>query len=277
MSKGILWLASYPRSGNTWIRLLLAHALGNPDSPIDLDNLPFGNIVCSRELVDDALGLESADLPEAKLRALWPIACRHIAQTRPDPLFVKSHARWPNDHAQRAALAQTTAGVVLIVRHPADVAVSLAHFFNLSLDRAIEIMADPDFCYNQPPGGMMEFLPEWSGSWSTHSLSWLDSEMPLHVVKYEDLRADTAAGLGGILSFAGLPVSPEAIRHAVRQTSLERLQAEEAKRGFREAPPSGHAFFRSGQVGRGQHALGQRQLTALTRAHGPAMVRAGYA
>jgi aryl sulfotransferase len=207
---------------------------------------------------------------------LWPTVCRHIAKTHPDPLFIKSHARWPNKRTQSAELARATAGVVLIVRHPADVAVSLSHFFDLSLDRAIEIMADTSFCYNHPPGGIMESLPEWAGSWSTHLNSWLDSGLRLHLVKYEDLSADPEAALRGRLSFADLSVSSTAVKRAIQQTTLANLQTTETNTGFCEAPTNQRSFFRSGIVGSAQTMLTAAQLDALTQIHGKTMLRTGY-
>jgi len=274
--RGITWLASYPRSGNTWVRLLLAHALRGDEARVDLNALPFGNIACSRDLVDDALGFESADLPAKNWRALWPAACRHIAETHADPLFIKSHARWPDELSQSEELAQATAGVVLIVRHPADVAVSLSHFFDLSLDRAIEIMANTAYSYNHPPGGIIESLPEWAGSWSTHLDSWLECGLRLHLVKYEDLLANPEATLQGILSFAQLSVPRATLRHAVQQTTLKNLQTAESSMGFREAPTHQRPFFRSGTVGSAQSALTSAQLDSLTQRHGKTMLHFGY-
>lgn len=273
---GIIWLASYPRSGNTWIRLLLAQVLKDEQTPVDLNALPFANITRSRELVDDILGFESADLSEQKLEHLWPEVCHHIAATHSAPLFIKSHARYPVELSQRDELAQASAGVVLIVRHPADVAVSLSHFFDLSLDRAIEIMADPSFCYNHPPGGILESLPEWTGSWSTHLRSWLKSGLQLHLVKYEDLSADPEATLRGILAFAGLPASSSALKRATQQTALANLQMIESLTGFREAPTHQRAFFRSGAVGHTPSLLTAAQVHALTLIHGETMKFANY-
>lgn len=274
---GIVWLASYPRSGNTWVRVLLAHILAPENYELDINALPFGNITSDRDKVDDALGLESADLSRKQLQALWPRVCRFIAQNERAPLFVKTHIRWPENKLQSNDLSSATTGVILIIRHPADVAVSLAHFFSLSIDHAISIMADPMFSYNAPDGGIMEFLPEWSGSWSTHLLSWLDSGVPLHLVKYEDLIADTGKALSGILEFSGLHTTKAKINNAVTKSRLPQLQAAEACEGFNEAPVSSKAFFRKGHTLHGRGLLTPAQVTTLTQQHHDAMVRAGYA
>lgn len=274
---GIYWLASYPRSGNTWIRLLLASALSPERQTPDINQLPFGNVTCERTSVDDALGVESADVPRRLLLDLWPQACRHIAQNLPSPRLVKTHARWPDAPAQQTALRQATAGAVLIVRHPADVAVSLSHFFAITTARAVEIMADPHFHYNHPPGGIMEYLPEWSDSWTNHTLSWLDAGVPLLVVHYEALSANPNRILKNILKFTGMTVSDGTVDWAVQNCRLENLQQVEARTGFAEAPASAKSFFRAGQTLGANAALTSGLLATLTGQQEAAMVRLGYA
>lgn len=273
---GITWLASYPRSGNTWVRLLLAHALADAKEDVDLNRLPFGSIAFSRNLVDDILGLETAELPPHQVQELWPRACHGIAETLSPPAYIKSHARWPEHQPEHECLAKATAGVVLITRHPANVAVSLSRFLNVSLDEAIALMSDEQYWINQPDGGTLEFLPQWVGSWSSHLNSWLDSGMRLLVVRYEDMVTDPRRELARILSFSNLEKPSADIDRAVQATQIGHLQTLESNQGFREAPRTPAPFFGSGGGKSKTSVISKQQSKILTHDHGIAMARLHY-
>lgn len=273
---GIIWLASYPRSGNTWVRLLLAHALAASPEAVDLNRLPFGSRTFLRELVDDILGVETSELSQDKVRALWPRTCCGIAETLSAPRFAKSHARCPAHVAERNYLAAGTAGVILITRHPAHVAVSLSKFLDVSLDEAISIMADEQYHITHPPCGILENLPQWVGSWSSNLNSWLDSGLRLLLVRYEDILASPLHELSRIISFSGIDQASCDILGAVENTQIGRLQILESLHGFHEAPRTPTPFFRSGGEENGKSSVSKRQSKTLTLDHSLAMARLHY-
>ena len=60
--KNIIWLASYPKSGNTWFRIFLTNLLQKHTSPANINELTGGPIASSRQLFDELTGIDSSDL-----------------------------------------------------------------------------------------------------------------------------------------------------------------------------------------------------------------------
>lgn len=73
---GIVWLASYPKSGNTWLRVFLANSLRNAETPADINALETGHIASARNLFEELAGVEASDLTSAQIKivARWCIA-----------------------------------------------------------------------------------------------------------------------------------------------------------------------------------------------------------
>jgi aryl sulfotransferase len=169
--------------------------------------------------------------------------------------------------------------VILIVRDPRDVAPSLANHNNDSIDQAIAFMNDnaAGFCVKttRQHSQYRQKLPGWSG----HVASWLDqSDIPLHLIRYEDMQADTAGTFRRALDFAARPASDEDIRRAVGCADFAELRRQERQTGFREAPRPhlGGQFFRRGEVGGWRDELSAEQVARIEAAHAPMMRRLGY-
>ena len=138
----IVWLASYPKSGSTWLRAVLTHYLrndggrgshderGSHNEPVSINALLGRPLVSDRETFDEYLGLESSDpIPDEVLRC-QPSFREWLAETLPPPAFVKTHdayLRLPGGTTLFPKAA--TAGVICLVRNPLDVAAHTAHVF----------------------------------------------------------------------------------------------------------------------------------------------------
>ena len=68
--KKIVWLASYPKSGNTWFRVFLSNLLSKANQPVDINNLFAAPIASNRQLFDEATGLSSSDLTADEMNGL---------------------------------------------------------------------------------------------------------------------------------------------------------------------------------------------------------------
>ena len=167
--------------------------------------------------------------------------------------FVKVHDAYtltPKGEPLLAGRRGADAAIV-IVRDPRDVAPSLANHNRSSIDKAIAFINDKDaaFCgrTNRQPNQLRQRLP----GWSTHVGSWLDqTDIPVHLVRYEDLTADSAGTFARALAFAGRPAAAEQIARAIEFAAFAQLQAQEREKGFREAPRSGRDAFLPPRRGR---------------------------
>lgn len=274
----LVWLASYPKSGNTWVRLLL-EAYNHPDQPLpDINDIRSSLHVASRELFDRVIGVEASDLTDSEIDALRPEVYRHLASEGDEPLFLKVHDAWQRTE-QGVALfpSDVTLVAVYIVRDPRAVAPSYANHNGVTVDRAIEQMAHDHHALAQASRRLSHQLHQFMGSWSDHVTSWLDQdEMPVHLVRYEDLHAATAATFAGILQAAGLPVDQARLDKAVAATAFAHLQAQEEAASFRERPSSAERFFRKGQADSWREELTPAQIEQIIADHGPVMARLGY-
>ncbi len=139
----IVWLASYPKSGNTWLRAFLANLVAGGDAPVPLADLPqYCDDEARPEFFTAAAGRPSTTLSFDEICALRPRVHAAIAARSPGTRLVKTHncAGFVERHPLHAAAV--TAGAIYVVRDPRDVAVSLSHHFGLELDAAIERLGD---------------------------------------------------------------------------------------------------------------------------------------
>lgn len=274
----LVWLASYPKSGNTWVRLLFA-AWKTPDGrDLDLDHLAGSRHAAARDLFDEVLGVESSELTPEEIAGLRPELYRELASRGPGPLVLKVHDAWHlAPDGSPLFPPEITRAVVYVVRDPRAVAPSFADHFRVGLDRALARMADPDYALGVSRDGLGHQLPQPLGSWSQHVESWLDhSGLPVHRVRYEDLHRAPEETFSGLLQACGLPVEPERVARAVWQAAFERVQAQEARGGFRERLPGAKRFFRQGKTDGWRAELTPAQVARIEADHGPVMTRLGY-
>jgi aryl sulfotransferase len=269
------WLASYPRSGNTWLRLAL-EALIDGHVP-DINEKRIRAPIARYSEFDELLGVESSELTDAEVRDARPAFHRAIVESADGPLILrKAHEIfWRTSRGEPAFPADVSLGAVYIVRDPRDVAVSFAAFRGTSIDEAIAFMANPDAAIAVNSDRMRSQFEQPLGTWSHHTESWLtQAEMPIYLLRYEDMLASPAERLARVARFLGLP--PAGAGDAAEATRFEILRAQEEERGFDERPGTTKRFFRQGRAGNWRGVLTAEQLSRILRDHAPAMERLGY-
>jgi aryl sulfotransferase len=289
---GVVWLASYPKSGNTWLRLLIS-AFCDKGEKLDINEMSErGGIASARGPFDYRLLIDSALLTQEEIERLRPILHEDAARDWMDEendergglvvRFTKVHDAYTvtQDGVPMLAGARGAQGAVVIVRDPRDVAPSLANHLHRTVDQAVAFMNDPaaGFCMNRGtlPTQLRQRLPGWSG----HVEGWLvQRDIPVHLVRYEDMKRDAGAALKGVLDFAGVASDDESIARAVALTDFARLQEQERAQGFGEwqnRSGDGRQFFRRGEAGAWKSELTAEQVARIEAAHAPMMLRLGY-
>ncbi len=272
---GILWLASYPKSGNTWMRVFLANLILDEPQPLPLQRI---NEVCSSEpnevwfrpLTERPVG----ELSKKQIAALRTRAQERAASVNKNVIPMKTHSLCGKDFGYPTISAKASIGVIYIVRDPRDVAVSAADHYGLSIDQAIEMMADHKTRGRAMPGNTVH---ELMGSWSDHVKSWTRwKHTPLLVLRYEDMLADPLGQLGAVARKIGITQDAARIKKAVEFSSFKQLQAQEAETGFIEKSLHSQRFFRSGRAGGWREKLTPPQAATIERDHAVQMRRFGY-
>ncbi|HWU03319.1 MAG TPA: sulfotransferase domain-containing protein [Novosphingobium sp.] len=271
---GLVWLASYPKSGNTWLRLFL-HALiqsekGQPDINA-MGLLTTGD--SSARWYDPFLQEPLGQVGMEAVAAARPHANRAIAQSTDGLVFVKTHNALVAHLGTPMIDMSVTAGAVYVTRNPLDVAISYARFMNVSIDHAITLM--------NTDGALVESKAdhayEYRGSWREHVGSWTRKPArQLHVMRYEDMLEKPFETFSRLAGFLRLSVSKAQIEAAIAATSFEKVQAQEENTGFRERPETMPRFFREGRAGQWREVLTGAQIDAILAANSEQMARFGY-
>ena len=287
-----IWLASYPKSGNTWFRMLIAN-LSATDKPVDINNLPErGGIASARGPFDHLTLIDSGLLTHDEADRLRPRVYEELRRgaaddeydepERPQPVrFVKCHDAYTYTADGEPLLggAKGADGAIVIVRDPRDVAPSLANHSHTTLDAAIDFMNDAAAAFCDKTNRQANQLRQQLPGWSAHTESWLTQrDIPVHLVRYEDMKADAARTLRRALAFAERKARDADIARAVAFADFSELKRQETEIGFREAPPRmANGFFRRGETGAWRDELTAEQLARIEAAHAPMMQRLGYA
>ena len=278
MSGSIVWLASYPKSGNTWLRAMLTHLVHGPSADFSINALAGGIEGGDRHTLDDACAISSAEMTPAELLRYRALLHRQMAADTPSPLFIKTHDQYARASDGTALFpADASRAAIYLVRNPLDIALSFAHHSQQDVDTTIARMADPDAMLNVWPDRISDFLPVHLGRWGDHVASWTGQDaIPVCLLRYEDMLADPASALARVAAVAGIDAAPDTIAAAVAASSFERLQAREAAEGFAEKPANMPSFFRSGRAGEWSAGLTDAQVARIVADHRGAMAKLDY-
>ena len=226
------YLASYPKSGNTWCRVFITELLrlagDDPGEDLNLNqDIETGAIASSRLWLDDQLGINSCDLSFSELDPLRGRAGASAWLFAEGERFHKVHDAFQSPDSRGRPVVSTAGccGVVYLLRHPEDVAVSLSHFFSWPLERCVDHLLDPNAALvpGERFGGHQ--VRQHMGRWDQHVRSWADqTQLPVLIIRYEDMLANGLETFTKAASFLGLPTDSKLIQQALDNTSIDRLK-----------------------------------------------------
>lgn len=271
---GIIWLASYPKSGNTWMRSFLHNLLRNSQQPVDINELDHFCIGESSSAQYRKYLKESVDTVDHEVLAkLRPKVQRDYTTYFPDSVFVKTHNFLGKWHGVDLHNMDVTAGGIYVLRNPLDVVLSMTHHFGEDIDGAIARMANEGALTAAGP----EHVPEFHSSWSRHVESWTGRPNPqLLVVRYEDLTLKPRKFFKQVSTFLGLKPSKERLERAIRNSSFKALKRQEETKGFKEKSEFAQSFFREGKTEQWREKLSEDQIRRIVSDHREQMERFGY-
>ena len=249
--------------------------------PASINSLIGKALADDREHFENYLGLDSSEMTAGVVERLRPRFQEELANALPSPLFIKTHDAWrrvgPEKDAPSLFSSSASRGVIYLVRNPLDVAVSYAHHHRFSVDDSVRMMNDPQGSEFSPRDGAHVMFEQRLSTWSGNVTSWIEqTELPVHVARYEDMLADPLAAFSAVVRFAGLPRDEEKLAQSVQNATFEHLRTQEERFGFREKHPPALAFFRAGRAGAWRSVLTVAQVEALVAVHGATMQRFGY-
>ena len=273
-----VWLASFPKSGNTWFRSFLSALMYGK---VDINQLRsdghFSSIITYSNLHDIDCRMMSSDemflhIPNS-LRAF----CKKISTLQ----FFKVHDAYRCNVEEIPIFPKDiTYKVFYLVRNPLDVVASYANHLDTTIENAIKMM-------NNPKGSLVPIanaghhhttqLYQLMYDWSGHVKSWLDQkELDVHVIRYEDMKKQPFETFSKAMASLGCSFSDEQIQVAIDLTTFEKLKQQEEEKGFRERANVDGIFFRKGKVDGWKEELTTEQVQIIKNTHGEVMNRLGY-
>jgi len=272
----ISWLASYPKSGNTWIRMFLNAFITK--FPLNINSayqhVQRDNDMCMLQMMCPTC-VEKLSVGEFFIYRPALLLNKLKISPTIDVCFKTHNAKVVLNGFETIPTALSK-NAIYIIRDPRDVCISLSHHLGMTIDQTIEFM-------NNPQQGLVDELHMTSLvlSWSKHVETWtlINNNVPTLVVRFEDILDDPLKVFDQILIYFELTRNDnleERLHFALEQSSFENLRFQEDKVGFIEKGKNKH-FFRSGKAGQWKEHLTSMQSDKIKDDHKSVMEKFDYA
>ena len=236
----IFWIASYPKSGNTWIRTLISSYFYTEDGIFkeskiqNIDQFPqkkyFKDFKYDKTIVNDTA-------------RLWLKAQKKINLDK-KLRFFKTHNAFGNLNGNPFTDNTNSIGAIYVVRDPRNVITSLKNHYELNDNQAYSWMINENnYLYdihNFEEDGYSDF--QFISSWSTNYKSWkVQKKIPIKIIKYEDLLNETYLIFKDLINFInmlvnnGEQINKDKLKKVIDSTLFDKLRKEEQDKGFTES------------------------------------------
>ena len=273
--KSLFWLASYPKSGNTWLRAFLANYLFNPPRPVPVNKLhKLGAGDANALAFHRAIGrpVDPADPVEtARNRAPFFDA---LVSNGADVNFVKTHNQNSDAFGIPLVPVHQTRCAIYVIRDPRDLVISYASHHGLTIDQTIDDIDNAENATKGDSSSVHQFL----GRWSDHVSSWTRTKkFPVLTIRYEDMLTRPGKTFTSVVRRIGnMPLDKTRLDRAIEFSSFEQLKRQENVTGFIENSRHQDRFFRTGRAGHFREVLSADQIARVESSHGKVMRRHGY-
>ena len=282
--KKCFWLSSYPRSGNTWLRLILCGLYFTNDGVIEnfdiLKKIPKFDVLKNFEFIKDIsikdyqIIFSKEDYNEESLLTYFQYyveAQKRININKGSFSFFKTHNARAKINNNYYTNEITTAGFIYLSRDPRDIVVSYSDYLNQNYDKVIDFLIKGQLRGNSKnkDGGMPELLLNWKNHY--HSWKKFD-QVPRIFIKYEDLKKDLEREVIKILNYFKDNFNIEVenkklkIENIIKSTSFKNLKEKEKSISFKENSLNKNLFFfRKGETNQWKNKLSNDQIINIVK------------
>ena len=231
----IIWLASYPKSGNTWVRSIISSLLYSEDGNFNFNLIEKIDQFPEKKYFKDLIK-DFNDFHE--IFRNWIIAQDKINLDGKIKIF-KTHQGKYTINNNNFTNSDNTLATIYIVRDPRSLIKSISNHYTLSMDEAFDFLINPRLMgdgksFEKKKDGIYNIL----GRWDEHYRSWTDNKKNFLLIKYEDLIKDAEIELKRIIRFLqnylNFRVDNNKIRNILKSTSFENLKKMESAGDFKE-------------------------------------------
>lgn len=275
--KKIIWLSSFPKSGNTWMRHLLSNYYFNEEKVFDF--YKSEKIKKFKVQKDFRKKIDKSDIVKSlNENSQYWIKSQENWKSEGDILFLKNHNAnvsfknnfFTNDEISKA--------IIYIVRDPRDVVISASYFWKKSIDWVIEKICNDEYFTSINERDDTDF--EFYSTWKINFISWIyakhTEKVPKILIKYEDLLKDTNKEFNKILDFInklnGEKTNISQLNFSVENSQFKKLSHSESKNNIENEDK----FFRSGKSNQWINNLSQEQLRKIENSFKNEMRFLGY-
>ena len=278
----IIWIASYPKSGNTWLRYFLGnYYFNNKDNfqPEIIKNIKKFHL--DKELIKSKFHNQDFIKNPYNVSKSWIESQKKLEIKKGNVVFLKTHNALINIENNEFTNSDLTLAIIYIIRDPRDVVVSYSKYRHLDYDKTIEHMigskVNIPFVRDAKDASNIEI----TGSWAFHYNSWKDgiSVIPRIIIKYEDLLSNSEKIFTNIIKFLSnimkLEVNYKKIKSSNNLSKFTKLKNFEEKNNFFENNSSEN-FFRIGKSGNWKKELNKDQIKKIEDSFKIEMINLGY-
>tara|TARA_B100001173_G_C15951659_1_gene531680 strand:- start:55 stop:900 length:846 start_codon:yes stop_codon:yes gene_type:complete len=278
----IIWLASYPKSGNTWLRSIISALLYSADGVFNFELLKkvqqFPDKKFFKDLIKDFSSF-------SEIKKNWIVAQDRINLNNETKLLKTHHGKYTVEKSNFTDNKNTLA-TIYIVRDPRTLVKSISNHFTLSLNDASKFLFASSVIGNsksfeERKDGILTLL----GKWNDHYRSWTRNNNNLLIIKYEDLVANPETELIKLIKFLkkylNLKTSEKKNKMILETTSFSNLQNMEKQGLFKESvinkkTDSKVNFFHLGPKNKWQDILDKKIVSEIEKNFYSEMKELGY-
>ncbi|MEL7588577.1 MAG: sulfotransferase domain-containing protein [Prolixibacteraceae bacterium] len=276
--KNIVWLVSYPKSGNTWFRMFLANYLKNTPEPVSLEEIELTPISSNAVDFDEIIALNPFELDADEVDLYRPDMYRALseeAEKAGEISYKKTHDAYTlNMKGEPLFPAEVSVSAVYFVRNPLDVCVSYANHSAKEINHTFALLLNEEASIAGKKSGQ---LRQKLMSWKSHAESWkMQPSIPVHFVRYEDMQQKPMEAFGGIIRFLGLAYDEARLQRSIINSDFKLLQQMEQEKGFREKMQLCRSFFWKGKTGNYRDYLSEDQINRIVDYNRETMKEFGY-
>ena len=232
----IIWIASYPKSGNTWVRAIISSLIYSQNNEININNLQIRQFPLMRDFCE----ISTKSINEEQFAK----NCIHIQEKinlENKIRFFKTHNAFWKLGNYAFTNESNTLGVIHVVRDPRNVITSVLNHFKKDLksyDDAFEFISNSKKFGNEISLAEND-IPTIISSWSNHYKSWTKFKKNNLLIKYENLLLKPDVEYLKIVNFLkkliNLKFEESKIKDVIKNTQFEKLKSQENNNGFIEA------------------------------------------